>query len=199
MKKLKYPVITISRQYAAYGRTVARGLSEKLGIPFYDRDVVRKTAAESGFSEDDINREGENLSRAGKFMNDLLNNAASYPSSHDRIFEAQKEVVLELAKSPCIIVGRCADHILTEAGIQAYKVFLYADEEHRISRAAQLDENKGQDPRKAAAKKEQLREVYYKTYTGVEMGNVSNYNICIDTGAIGVEKCIDILSDIVVL
>ncbi|MCC6095135.1 MAG: cytidylate kinase-like family protein, partial [Eubacterium sp.] len=153
MKELRYPVITISRQYAAYGRTVARGLSQKLGIPFYDRDVVRKTAAESGFSEDDINREGENLSRAGKFMNDLLNNAASYPSSHDRIFEAQKAVVLELAKSPCIIVGRCADHILTEAGIPAYKVFLYADEAHRISRAAELEENRGLDPRKAAAKK----------------------------------------------
>ena len=77
MTELRYPVITISRQYAAYGRTVAKGLSEELGIPYYDKDVVRKTAEQSGFSEEDIKREGEDLSRAGKFMNDLLNNAAS--------------------------------------------------------------------------------------------------------------------------
>lgn len=196
MIELRYPVITISRQYAAYGRTVAKGLSEELGIPYYDKDVVRKTAEQSGFSEEDIKREGEDLSRAGKFMNDLLNNAASYPSSHDRIFEAQKEVVLKLAEEPCIIVGRCADHILTEAGIPAFRVFLYADEEHRIRRAAELEENRGLDAKKAAFRKEQLREIYYKTYTGVEMGQISNYNICIDTGAVGVRQCIQILSEI---
>lgn len=196
MTELRYPVITISRQYAAYGRTVAKGLSEELGIPYYDKDVVRKTAEQSGFSEEDIKREGEDLSRAGKFMNDLLNNAASYPSSHDRIFEAQKEVVLKLAEEPCIIVGRCADHILTEAGIPAFRVFLYADEEHRIRRAAELEENRGFDAKKAAFRKEQLREIYYKTYTGVEMGQISNYNICIDTGAVGVRQCIQILSEI---
>ena len=73
--KLKYPVITISREYAAYGRTIAAGLSDRLGIPFYDKDFVKETAKQSGYSEEDIVREGEDMSPASKFMNSLLNNA----------------------------------------------------------------------------------------------------------------------------
>ena len=190
----KYPVITISREYAAYGRTVARGLSEALGIPFYDKDFVRMTAEKSGYSEEEIKLEGERMSRASRFLNGLLNNAMVYNSSYDGIFNAQKEVVLELAeKGPCIIVGRCADDILTEADVPVFKVFLYADMKHRIVRASELDENAGRDPKKAIEKRDILRSTYYKQYTGKEFGDYKNFNICLDTGAIGTDKCVEIL------
>ncbi len=195
MKK-KYPVITISREYAAYGRTIAKGLSERLGIPFYDRDFVKETAKQSGYSEEDIKREGESMSRGSKFMNTLLNNASSYKSSYDAIFQAQKEVILNLAKEPCIIVGRCADHVLREAGANTFDVFLFADMEHRIEHAKELEENKGADVKKVIAKIDSARSTYYKQYTGKEMGYYKNYNICLDTGKVGVEKCIDLLCEI---
>ena len=119
--KLKYPVITISREYAAYGRTIAAGLSSRLGIPFYGKDFVKETAKQSGYSEEVIVREGEDMSPASKFMNSLLNNANAYSSSYDGIYKAQKEVILNLAQKPCIIVGRCADHILTRRAFRHSK------------------------------------------------------------------------------
>lgn len=197
MGEKKLPVITISRQYAAYGRTIARKLSEDLEIPFYDRDVIRETARQSGYSEEDIQREGEAMSRASRFMNNLLNNASVYTSSYDGIFWAQRDVILKLAERPCIIVGRCADYILTEAEIPVFKVYLYADLEHRIRRAEELEENAGKDLQKVVAKRENLREVYYKQYTGQDMGICSNYNICLDTGVLGADTCERLIAEAV--
>jgi cytidylate kinase len=149
MENLKYPVICISREYAAYGRTVARRLAELLDIPFYDRDFVTETAKRSGYSEEDIRREGEAMSRATRFLNSVMNNAMVYSSSYDSIFHAQKEVILELSQKPCIIVGRCAGYVLRDAGIPSFNVFLYADKDVRTKRAGELEENIGLDPKKA--------------------------------------------------
>ena len=195
-EKLRYSVITIGREYGAYGRTVASALSERLGIPYYDKDFVRETALRSGYSEEEVAAEGESMSPVSKFMNSLLNNSAYYSSSFDEIFRAEREVMLELAKSPCILVGRCADYVLQEAGIPAFHVFLYADLEVRIRRAAELEENRGLDPRRAVAKRDVLRETFYKVYSGREMKNYQNYHICLDTGVIGPEQCVTILEGI---
>ena len=99
-------VITISREYGAYGRSVAKALSKRLGIEYYDVDFVRMTAQKSGYSEEDVSREGELLSAGSRFINSFLSTSA-YNSSYDEIFQAQRQVVLELAKNPCIMVGRC--------------------------------------------------------------------------------------------
>ncbi len=191
-----FPVITISREYASYGRTIAIGLSNRLGIPYYDKDFVRETAKQSGYSEEDIKREGETMSRGSKIMNTILNNTSSYTSSYDAIFRAQKEVVLKLGEKPCIIIGRCADSILQEAGVNAFKIFLYADIEFRKKRALELAEDKSEDIEKVIEKVDEHRKVYYKQYTGKEMGDYKNYNICLDVGRISVEKCIDIVCEI---
>ncbi|MCR5451512.1 MAG: cytidylate kinase-like family protein [Lachnospiraceae bacterium] len=197
MEKLKYPIIAISREYAAFGRTVAKRLSDDLGIPYYDKDFVKETARKSGYSEDDIKREGEAMSKATRFLNSLMNNAMVYTSSYDSIFHAQKEVILSLSKEPCIIVGRCGGFVLNEAGIPSFNVFLYADKEVRNKRASELKENEGLDPNKAREKHDILRETYYKQYTHMELGDYHNYDICLNTGEIGPERCADIIADIV--
>lgn len=192
----KCPVITISREYGALGRTLAAVLSERLSIPYYDKDFVTKTAEESGFAVEDIEREGEDLSVPGRVLDSILNSAVSYSSSHDSIFRAQKKIVLDLAKSPCIIVGRCADHILRENGVNAFCVYLYASVQNRLQRAQTLAENDGMNLEKYIEKRDKLRRTYYKKYTGCDMGNASNYNICLDTGRIPVTVCADIIIDI---
>ncbi len=192
----QYPVITISREYAAYGRTVAEGLSKRLGIPVYDKDFVRRTANVSGYSEDDVAKDSEALSKRSEILNSVLNSVSSYTSSHDAIFKAQREVILNLAKEPCIIVGRCAECILHEAGVESFDVFLFADLEHRMVRARELENDADADIKKVIAKKDSERSTYYKHYTDKEMGYYKNYDICLDTGKIGVEKCIDILCEI---
>jgi cytidylate kinase len=197
MENLKYPVICISREYAAYGRTVARRLAELLDVPFYDRDFVTETAKRSGYSEEDIRREGEAMSRATRFLNSVMNNAMVYSSSYDSIFHAQKEVILELSQKPCIIVGRCAGYVLRDAGIPSFNVFLYADKDVRTKRAGELEENIGLDPKKARERHDILRETYYKQYTHQDLGDYHNYDICLNTGEVGPERCADIIAEIV--
>jgi cytidylate kinase len=192
----KCPVITISREYGALGRTLAAKLSERLGIPYYDRDFVKKTAEESGYAVEDVEHEGEELSTSGRMLNKILNSAVSYSSSYDGIYKAQKKVVLQLAQNPCIIVGRCADHILREEGKDVFCVYLYASVKDRIDHVTELAENGTMSIEEYIEKRDKLRRTYYKQYTGHEMGNANNYNICFDTGRINAETCADIIIDI---
>ncbi len=197
MGKENLPIITISREYAAGGHTVAEGLSERLGIPSYDWDFVKIASKSSGYSEEEILKEGEELSEGAKILDMLLNNATPYVSSHDAIFKAQKEAVLELAESPCIIVGRCSNVILREAGRKTFDIFLYADEKIRLERAKGLIKDPSVNVKKYLTQKDNLRETYYKKYTGRELGLYHDYNICIDTGRIDYNKVIDFLVDII--
>jgi cytidylate kinase len=191
------PVITISRQYGAGGRTIARGLSARFDIPWYDKDFVAETAAKSGYSEEDIRQEGEQLSAGGRFLNSVLNTSAAYSSSHDGIFLAQKQVIMELSASPCIIVGRCADYILKEAGIFRFSLFLYADLPFRLARARQLHENGGMDLRKYVEKVDSQRDTYYRNYTHRSLGDFSLYDLCLNSGRMSMDDNIEFIAQMI--
>lgn len=222
----KCPVITISREFGALGRTLARELSERLGIPYYDKDFVTKTAEKSGYAAEEVREEGEELSTPTRMLNNILNSAVSFSSSYDAIFKAQKKVVLDLADNPCIIVGRCADHILREAGKDVFCIYLYAPVKNRVKHTEELGEhgklnidtyiekyiekhgNKDKELdakgklniekyiEKYFEKRDSNRRNYYKHYTGHEMGNASNYDICFDTGRIDISTVADIVIEI---
>ncbi len=194
--KLKYSLITINREYAAYGHTIAGALSERLGLPYYDKDFIEETAKASGYDKEEIAREGEDMSRSSKFMNSLLNNATVYSSSYDNIFLAQREVIINLSKQPCIIVGRCSDFVLKEAGIPRFSIFLYADWETRLKRAFQLEENQDRDLKNVAkyiSRRDIMRKTYYKEYTRHDMDDCRNYNLALDVGTLGVDCCVDMI------
>lgn len=193
MKESKIPVITINREYGAGGRTLAAMLSEKLGIPYYDRDFVKKTMEESGFDMEDVEREGEELSKSSRVIKNLFNGTVSYPSSHDAIFEAEKKVILKLAESPCIMVGRCADRVLYEAGIETISIYLHAPLEMRIKRTDELEEKGDTNPEKFVEKRDSRRRTFYKQYTGCEIFDASNYTFCFDTGKVGIPACADMI------
>ena len=189
------PVITISRQYGAGGNSVAKKLSEKLGIPYYDIDFVRLTSKISGYSEDEVRREGEDIGGLAKFVNHFLTNA-SFSNSYDEIFQAQKAVILGLAENPCILVGRCSNIILREAGIPTFDVFLTASKENRMKRAGELGENKGMDLEKYVDRRDHWRKTYYEAYTTHSFGDASDFHLCFDTGCIGIDRCVEIISEI---
>lgn len=191
------PVITISREYGAGGRSIAKGLSKKLGIPWYDRDFVRLTAKRSGYSEEEITDEGETISDSTRFLNSILNNMAAYTSSHDAIYRAQKEAILELAKSPCIIVGRCSNKILREAGIPSFDVFLHADPAIRIKRAEALVPEDVSNVAKFVEKVDEQRDNYYKLYTGSLRNQAQDYTVCLDTGIVDYDSCIEVLAQMI--
>lgn len=193
MAKRIYPVITISREFGAGGHSVAKVLSERLSIPYYDKDFARQAAAKSGYSEEDIEREGENLSRSARFLDSFLGNSANYSSSHDAIFQAQKELILQLSQQDCILIGRCSNLILREAGIPSLDIFLHADVELRVKHIEKLGLNGKEDPRKYLTKIDDMRETYFKTYTKHELGTYRDYDLCLDTGTLGYDACVDII------
>ncbi len=197
MKEKGLPIIAINREYGAGGRALARILSEKLGIPYYDRDFVQKTIEESGYEEEDVEREGEEMSKTARVFNNFLNSAVSYSSSHDAIYNAEKNVILELAKSPCIMVGRCADHILNEAGIDTVSIYLHGPLELRVKRANELAENGDRLPEEFVQERDSRRQTFYKQYTGREIYDAANYTFCFDVGKVSIPECAGIVLDLI--
>lgn len=193
MSEKRYPVITISRQYGAGGTSIARRLSEKLGIPWYDKDFMIKTAEQSGYTIEEIKASGEKVSPLGRFVTNLFN-PVIYESSSDAIQRAQEDVILELAKSPCIIIGRCANVVLHKAGVDCLSVFLHADLDKRMTRAAELKENGDTDLKAFVARIDSHREKYYKTYTGLAQGDYRDNDLCIDTGITGYDLAAEIIA-----
>ena len=197
MEEKRLPVIAINREYGAGGRALAAILSERLGIPYYDRDFVQKTIEESGYEKEDVEREGEEMSKSARVFNNILNSAVSYKSSHDEIYKAEKKVILELAKSPCIMVGRSADHILNEAGIDTVSVYLHGPVDLSVKRARELGENGNMTPEKFVEEHDRKRRTFYRQYTGRELFDAANYTFCFDVGKVSVPECAEIILDMI--
>jgi cytidylate kinase len=178
--KGKHIVITISREYASGGRYVGKLLADKLGINFYDKELITLAAKESGLSKKYIEEIDEN---SRKTEND------------DRIFIAESKVIKKIAKNEsCVIVGRCADYVLKD-NKDVLKVFLYSDEENKINRAVKyygLDKNKAS---KIINKINKEREKHYKFYTNRNWKDFDNYDLIINVDSQGVEKTAEYISN----
>jgi len=125
-------IITISRQYGAGGREIGLAVGKELGVTLYDRDIIAATAKASSIDASQIEREGEEISATESILRNIT------PISYDQkdyIYETQRSVILDLAKQgPCVILGRCADVVLHDAGIETLNVYIYSDEAHRAER-----------------------------------------------------------------
>ena len=186
-------IITINREYGAGGRSLASILSDRLGIPYYDHEFVVKTMAESGSDEEVVEREGEEMSRTSQVLNNFLNSSVSYSSSYDAIYAAEKKVILKLVEEPCIIVGRCANMILKDAGIDTMSIYLHAPMDKRLKRAIEIREEGEEPTAKLVEDHDKKRRTFYKQYTGSELYDASNYTICFDVGKISIPQCADII------
>ena len=183
-------VITISREFGSGGRELGKKLSEKLEIPFYDKELISLTAQETNLSETELLNYYESIPVTEQSLELPLYTSFSplyeVPIS-DQVFVAQSRVIKSLAeKGPCIMVGRCADRVL-EGSIN---LFIYAGIEHRIQRIISL--NKDLDPELVENKireTDRKRKDYYQYYTGCEWGKAQNYHLCLDSGLAGVEGC----------
>jgi cytidylate kinase len=158
---------------------------------------VSKTADVSGYGENEVEVEGEEMSNPSRVINNILNSVVSYSSSHDAIFEAEKKVILKLAESPCIMIGRCADRVLAQAGVEAISIYLHAPLEKRLKRAEELAESGEEKAEKFLEKRDSQRRVFYKQYTGHDIFDASNYTFCFDVGKISIEQCAKIVLDMI--
>lgn len=186
-------VVTVSREYGSGGRYVAKLLAEKLGVKFYDKEIVKKLAEETGLSEEYIE---ENEQKRGILAN-LENDQVTGLSNKDEIFIKETELIRKLArKDSCVIVGRCADFILKN-NRNVVKVFVYSNMEDKIKRATKfygLDKEKAE---KEIRNIDKQRANHYKYYTEREWKEYSNYDICINSDTLGVEKSADIIYNMI--
>ena len=138
-------VITISRQFGSGGRSIGKAVAEKLGIPYYDKELVDKVAKESGFSHEFIEEIGEYASVTSSFL---------------------------------------------------FNIFIHSDMAHRAARVRERYGETSKPMEKRLQEKDSKRKVYYKHYTNRNWGEAENYDVCLDSGTLGVDKCVEIVCDI---
>ena len=190
---MKNRIITISRQFGSGGRTIGRQTAEKLGIPCYDQELIEKLSEKSGFTQEYLKERGEYTQRGGWLANALSTRAGSGMTNQDHIWVAQRELILELAeKGPCVIVGRCADYIL-RGEADCLNVFIHASLEKRAERIVKLYGETDVEPEKRLRDKDKRRQAYYQFYTDTRWGEAENYHIALDSGALGIEQCVDLI------
>ena len=172
-------VITISREFGSGGRELGVKLADKLGIPFYDKELISMAADDINIAEDAFQHYDEHI-----VVHDPLDRQS------DQIFVAQSNVIRRLASyGPCIIVGRCADMILTDS----LNLFIYAKMKDRIRRMLELEseaESDGKEMERRIREVDRKRKEYYQYYTGNTWGRAQNYHLCLDSGPVGVEGCL---------
>lgn len=181
----KHIVITISREYGSGGRFVGRLVAEKLGLPFYDKELISLSAKESGLSEEYVK------------MTDEKKKSASYINNNDdRLFIAEQKVIEKLAKSSCVIVGRCADYILKD-NKDAIKIFLYSNSKSKEKRAIKYYGLNSKTALRKIDKINKERSKHYKFYTNREWKDFSNYDLSFNVDKYGVEKTAENIINII--
>ena len=190
-------IITIGRQFGSGGHSIAVALSKKLGIPYYDKDLISKIAEKSGYEEEFINK-SDQMEAPVKFS--LLYRFFAGRDTHGKtienyIFDAQQKTILELAqKESCIIVGRCGNYILRNHD-NLLRVFVYAPLEYRKER---ILERYGDDARSIEDRirdKDLRRAANFKIHTDWNWFDMNSYDLCLNSEKFGIEKCIDIIAD----
>lgn len=189
---MKNRIITISREFGSGGRTIGKRTAEKLGIPCYDSELIHKIALESGFDENYIKDAGEYA--PGGFLASALSNRAFGPTNEDYLWQIQYRIITELAqKGPCVIVGRCADYILQDKA-DCLKVFIHADMEFRANRIVKEYGEREASPEQRLKDKDKRRAAYHRFYTNMKWGHAQNYHITLDSGVLGIDRCVEILT-----
>lgn len=188
-----YPIITISREVGSNGHKVGEMLAEKLGIPLLDRDFIAEVAKKTGFDSDKIEKKGEYFSQFEMYMNARFYNGLYIGDDQTDMFHIQKDIILNQAKEgPCVIVGRCADVILKEAGVPALNVFIHANMDYRVNTYKERFPET-EDVLKLMRKKDKGRSSYYRFYTDQEWGDIDNYDLALDTSRLGLDLCVDMI------
>jgi cytidylate kinase len=188
-------IITISREFGSGGRTIGKQLAAKLGIPCYDAELIEKIAEESGFSKEYI-AESSEYSTGGHWLSNVLSRDRNGHSYQDDIWVLQRKIILDLAeKESCVIVGRCADYILKDKA-DCLRVFIHSNLESRAKRIVEQYGERDEAPKKRLQDKDKRRAAYYQFYTEMKWGEARNYHIALDSGALGIEKCVEILADL---
>lgn len=191
---MKNRIITISREFGSGGRTIGKAVADELGIPCYDNEILHDIEVESGFAENYIKDAGEYA--PGGFLASAFSHPASDPNNADYLWKIQYKLITELAeKGPCVIVGRCADYILRDKA-DCLRVFIHADMSFRAERIVNVYGEREKSPEQRLKDKDKRRAAYHRFYTDMKWGHAQNYDITLNSGSLGIDKCVEIIKSL---
>ena len=182
-------IITISREFGSGGRFIGEEVAKKLGIAYYDKNIINEIAEKSGLSPEYIQENAELSPKKGLFAYALAGRDITGKSVEDMVYEAQRQVILELAdKGPCVIIGRNADYILKDRD-DVLNVFIHGDAPEKMQRIRQIYHVSEKDAAKMMADTDKRRMANYNFYTNQKWGKASNYTLCLNSSQLGYDRC----------
>ena len=188
-------IITISREFGSGGRFIGEEVAKKLGIAYYDKNVINEIAEESGLSPEYIQENAELSPKKGLFAYAFAGRDITGKSVEDMVHKAQRRVILDLTeKESCVIIGRNADYILKDRN-DVLNVFIHGDMPEKIQRIIRLynvDEKKAV---KMMADTDKRRMTNYNFYTEHKWGKASNYTLCLNSSQLGYDRCEKIIME----
>ena len=182
-------IITISREFGSGGRFIGEEVAKKLGIVYYDKNIIGQIAEKSGLSPEYIQENAELSPKKGLFAYAFSGRDITGKSVEDMVYEAQRNIILELAeKEPCVIIGRNADYILKDWD-DVLNVFIHGDMPEKIKRITGLYNVKEKEAVKTMADTDKRRRTNYNFYTDQNWGKASNYTLCLNSSQLGYDRC----------
>jgi cytidylate kinase len=193
-------VITIGRGYGSGGRTIGKMLSEELGIPYYDRDLLRLASDDSGINEQLFAKADEKIKKSllfkiasNVYKGELIPPDSDDFVSNDNLFNYQAKIIKELASTEtCIIIGRCADFVLKDYP-NLVRLFVHAPLQDCIKTMVGLTGKSEKEAEKQILAIDKHRAEYYKYYTGRDWENAKHYDLCLNSSKLGFDKCVEIV------
>lgn len=188
---MEHRIIAIGRQFGSGGHEIASRLSEELGVPLYDRDLVEMAAEKLGLSEITVETVDESVFNT--FLSAYRYNgfAPRRIPLNDSTFETQSKIIENLAKKgPCIFVGRCADYVLRDNPL-CLNLFVYASLEDRTERIMKRYDISKKEAEASIKKMDHRRKQYYETYTDRTWGSIKSHKILFNISQLGITQTID--------
>ncbi len=193
-------IITIARQFGSGGRAIGQKLAEKLGIDFYDKELISLAAKESGINPEVFESVDEKA--ANSLLYSLSMGLYSFSSGfsamgdlpvNDKLYILQHKIIRDLAaKGPCVIVGRCADYILKDHD-RCISVFIHANMDYRKTRAVEVHNIDKDRAEHIINRTDKSRANYYSFYSGQKWGLAENYNLCVDSSKLSEDQIVDLI------
>lgn len=185
-------IITIAREYGSGGRLIAQKVAEKLGLVYYDNEVIDLAAKELGIDVDTIRKISEE--KTSSFMYSLSSTAFTLPLN-DQVYTMQSKIIRHLAEhDSCIIVNGCADYILEDYE-DVLTVFIHAPLESRMRRVKEIYHEEHEDLKRYVMKKDKKRSNYYNYYTTKKWGQLKNFDLTLNSD-LGIEEAANIIVEL---
>ncbi|HHZ06278.1 MAG TPA: cytidylate kinase-like family protein [Clostridiales bacterium] len=196
-------VITISREFGSGGREIGKAVADRLGIKFYDKELISLAAKESGVNPEVFEHADEHATNSLLYSLSMgvYNMGNGYAPIrdmpvNDQLYILQHKIIKSLASEPCVIVGRCADYILREK-TNCINLFIHADIEYRAKRAISIHDVPEHKAESVVRKTDKTRANYYNFYSDKKWGMAENYDLSINSGVITTEQAVELISEYV--